>query len=143
MPTFNDALDNLVTILRDYPPLVEFGQDKWGKEFTVKRRFQKKTELGTSEMPVILIIRPEVVKDFQLQARDGTHTVLLFVGFLQDDRELAQAELVELEEILDDAVLANYTLGDTVLSAMPGPSTNESEHPKYWLIMQVDVLHRR
>jgi hypothetical protein len=76
MASFNTALDNLVTVLRDYPALVAFSQAKWGKDLTVKRLYKKRTEIGASELPIILVVRPTVDKRFQLMARDGTHTNL-------------------------------------------------------------------
>ena len=145
MPTFNDVLDNLVTTLEGDSALSAFVTAKWGKSLTVLRVYKNRQEIQISELPVALVTRPEVRKNFLIGARDGEHRVRIYLGFRQEDRLEAQAELIEAEELIDDALLVDQTGGGKAIDTKPAESINDegSYHPVYFMVMDVLIKHRR
>lgn len=145
MPTFNDVIANLVTTLEGDSALSTFCTNKWGASLTVPRLYKNRTEIQVSELPVALITRPEVKKNFLIGARDAEHRVRIYLGFRQEDKLKAQEELIEVEELIDDALLADHTRGGKAIDTMPEASANDegSFHPVYFLVMDVLIKHRR
>jgi len=145
MPTFNDAIANLVTTIEGDSALSAFCLSKWGKALTVLRVYKNRTEIQLSELPIALITRPEVNKKFLIGAREGEHRVRIYFGFQQDDRLKAQEELIEAEELIDDALLVDHTRGGKAIDTTPEASANDegSFHPVYFMVMDVLIKHRR
>jgi hypothetical protein len=143
--SFTAALGALKTQLEGNAALAAFCQSKWNRDLTVSISYKKRVEIHTSDLPVILITRPSVAKSHLTGARDGQHTVRLYAGFHQPDRAQAQLDLIEFEELLDDAVLSDHTLGGTAISAIPTESANDEgeHHPVYFMAADVEVKHRR
>lgn len=145
MPTFNDAIANLVTTLEGDSALSSFCNTKWGASLTVLRLYKNRTEIQISDLPIALVTRPEVDKNFLIGARDGKHRVRIYFGFLQEDRLKAQEELIEVEELIDDALLVDHTRGGKAIDTTPEASANDegSYHPVYFMVMDVLIKHRR
>ncbi|MFA5354213.1 MAG: hypothetical protein WC291_08280 [Thermodesulfovibrionales bacterium] len=143
--SFTTVLSNLATTLQNNAALASFCTTKWGKALTVKRVYHKRTEINISDLPILLITRPMMDKKFYIGARDGHHTVRLYLGFRQEDREKAQAELVEAEELVDDAMMAVIPSSLGALNLVPqGSQNDEGEyHPVYFTVMDVMIHHRR
>lgn len=145
MSSFDDAMLKIKSVLETDAALSSFCASTWGKEITVKRVFRRRTEIGLEQLPVILMTHPEVVKSYRVGARDGVHTIRLYCGFREEDREKAQAHFIRLEELIDDALLAPEpdTLG--VFYVDPSDSVNDEGalHPVYFMLMDMKVQHRR
>jgi len=143
--SFTAVTDDIKITLESDAALNAFCTSRWGRSLTVKKAFRQRTEINMSEFPIALITRPEVEKRFLIGARDATHTVRIYVGFKQTDPEAAQDDLVVLEELIDDALLADHTRGGTAMSTDPQASANDEglNHPIYFMVMDVEIEHRR
>jgi len=149
--TFNDSIAWLVENLPKYQPLQDYAQEHFDRVFTVTRKFKPRDQLQPADLPLIMVTRPKVAKTYKTGARDGSHTISLYVGFFQPDEEnedaleKAQIHTVRIEELIDDFFMANYNLGSTVQEAMPTTSENDEGffHPVYFNRMDVIVNHRR
>ena len=75
------------------------------------------------------------------------HNLLLFVGFMEDEREAAQSHLVTIEELVEQAL--DKLEDDPELSGEmviePGDSANDQGHyhPVYFIAKEVSVLTER
>jgi hypothetical protein len=161
----NDALDNIKVLLAarttcadpaaDPPgedvhvPLDDFCLAKWGKSVSVSRVFRQRTEIALAELPIILMTTPEVnpvrYMDF---VREYEYTARLYAGFYQPSREKAQGELLEFEQLIDDALLYYRKTGKfpyCVIDINPGAAVNdEGRHaPVYFLVKDLRVDMRR
>jgi len=143
MGSFNDALDAIKTTLEGDTALQSFCTSNFSAPLIVKRVFKRRTEI--SAFPVILITRPEVKKMSLIGARDGIHTVRLYCGFHQPDKEKAQDNIIEFEELIDDALLAPEPAALYAMNIKPTASVNDEGmyHPHYFIVMDVEVHHRR
>ncbi len=145
MASFNTALDALIVKLQDNAALKAFCLAKWNKELTILRVFKNRTEINLSELPVMLVTRPSVVKNYLVGARDGMHSLHLYVAFQETDRIKAQEILIGLEEAIDDALLS-FEPGSVGLRQInPEESANDEglNHPNYSMAMKVSIQHRR
>lgn len=145
MSSFTTVIDNIVTTLQNDSALSAFCVAKWGKALTVKKVYKKRVEINLNELPIILVTRPSVEKEFLIGARDADHIVRLYAGFHQTDREKAQEEVIEFEEKIDDALLVDHTRGGTATNTNPKSSVNDEgeNHPAYFMAMDVAIKHRR
>lgn len=146
MGSFTTVIDNLATVLTNNSALQAFCQAKWGKSVTVAKAFRQRTEIGLSDLPIILITRPAVEKPYEtIGAKEGRHTVRLYCGFYQDKKNNALQEGVEYEEKIEDTVLTNSTLAGTAVYVKPKNSVNDEGefHPVYFTVMDVEIFHRR
>lgn len=151
MATMNDALDRLVVLLQTNAGLTSYATTKWGKAFTIKRRFRQRPQINSSELPLIMITRPGVTHGDRLNGgSDNTNRVHLYIGFHQNDTDKAQSEIVEVEEMIDDILDANYRLKDIggnplVKNVRPGDSVNDEGmmHPDYFMVKEVEIEHYR
>ena len=146
MPSFNDAIAQLVSILQNDAGLSTFCTDKWGKAHTVGKRFRRRSEINATEYPLIFITRPDVKKAYRLSGgQENENTVRLYCGFQQDDREKVLDEVVEFEEKINDVLCANQRLNETAKEVHPEDSVNDEAlyHPSYFIVMDVRIVHRR
>jgi hypothetical protein len=143
--SFVDTLNNLKTTLESNANLQAFCQEKWGKALTVKKVFKQRSEVLIGELPIVLITRPERRSEEGLVRRkDNTHTVRLYAGFHQPDREKALDETIGLEEAIDNAVMADNLLGGTAAGTSFTSSQNDEGlfHPVYFQVIDFDILKR-
>jgi len=145
MPTFKSVLENIQTTLREDSALIAFCTSKWNKSLKVESVYAERTEIQLSDLPIVLITRPSVEKVFKTRVRDSVHTVRLYCGFQQKDKLEAMSDLIELEELIDDALLKDHTRGGNAMDTNPGESINDEGkyHPVYFLAMNITVNHRR
>lgn len=145
MSGFIDVIDNLITTLQNDAALASFCQTEWGKTLSVIKAYRQRQEINLSELPLILITRPAVIKQFRIGARDGAHTVRLYAGFHQPDKLKALNEFVEFEEKLDDALLSADPNILGAISISPTASQNDEGefHPVYFTVMDIEINHRR
>jgi hypothetical protein len=146
MSTFNDAIDQLVSILLADANLKAFCREKWGKSLKVETVFKSRVEINQSDLPIILITRPETEKSYLVSnVRDSKHTIRLYCGFYQTSKEKGMEELIEFEEKIDDAMYDKYTLNNTCLNTTSQRSANDEGiyYPVYFMVMEVEILHRR
>jgi hypothetical protein len=145
MPTFISVIDNIKSTLENDTALDTLCQENFGRAITVLKSFKNRQELDAAQFPVIMITRPQVKKTYLTGAKDGEHTVLLYCGFFCEDSTQALDMLVQLEEAVDDAMLVDTSRGGTAIDSLPGDSANDSGHyhPYYFIVMTVDIHHRR
>ncbi|GAB63103.1 MAG: hypothetical protein DWB56_06725 [Candidatus Jettenia sp.] len=146
MASFTSLIDHIATTLQNNAPLTSFCDAKWGKALSVLKAFKQRIEINLNDLPVILITRPSLEKNFLVNiTRDGAHTVRLYAGFHQTDWAKALNEMVEFEEKIDDALLTDYTRGGLAINTIPKSSVNDEGefHPVYFIVMEVEIKHRR
>lgn len=143
--TFNDTLDSLKETFEASVPLDVFSKTRWGQSLTVKRVFRNRTEIAGSELPIILITAPQKIPGrFMNDLMESQHGVLLYCGFHQPDREKAQEELVQFEEIVEDTILTyrktkRFPTG--VEDIRPGEAANDEGRrpPIYFFVKHVEI----
>lgn len=138
-------VNNIVTTLQNDPALTTYCTAQWGKALNVLKVYKRRIEISAEDLPIILITRPQVEKEFLVGARDADHMVRLYAGFQQDDREEALDEIIEFEEKIDDALLVDHTRGGNAINTDPKASVNDEGeyHPVYFIAMDVAIKQRR
>lgn len=143
--SFNDTLDSLKETFCVSASLDAFSQTKWARSVTVKRVFRNRTEIAVSELPIILITAPQKIPGrFMNDLMDSQHGVLLYCGFHQPDREKAQEELIEFEELVEDAILTyrkTHRFPTGVDDIRPGEAANDEgrKPPVYFFVKHVEI----
>jgi len=143
--SFVSTLADVVETLQDDPDLQGFAMTKWGKDVTVKRAFKRRIEIKLSELPIILVTRPRRVATEGLNRRkDYTHTVRLYAGFHQTDRVKANDDLIEFEELIDAALIADPSRGGTAIDTELTASENDEgeNHPGYFTVLDFEIRKR-
>lgn len=145
MSSFTNIITNIVTTLQNDAALAAFCSTKWGKTLTIKKIFKKRVEINISELPIILVTRPSLDKEFLVGVKDADNVVRLYCGFHQTDREKALDETIEFEEKIDDALMVDHTRGGLAINTNPKVSANDEGefHPVYFIAMDVAIKHRR
>lgn len=144
--TFLDVLDRTRTLLENNPNLSEFCLDRWGYGLTAEIGFRHRREIAFSELPLVLITRPQVTsRSRHRHGREGTHTMRLYAGFQNPDMSAGARELIEFEELIEDALTGSNPFRDLCLSAEVGDSANDegAQPPAFFLVVQVNCLYRR
>ncbi len=147
--SFNTALDEIKAALGADAALNAFCTAKWGSGITVKRVFRQRIEIPISSLPIILMTRPEATPGSYMNGeREYRHIVRLYAGFHQSDAEKAQEELVEFEELIEDALLSfreSNRFPEGVEDILPGESVNDEgrKPPVYFLVKDIEVEARR
>ena len=144
--TFLDVLDRVKTLLEGNADLQAFCLAKWNKTLTAVIGFRSRREISFSELPLVLITRPQVTERERVRAgREGRHTIRIYAGFSQNDAAAGARELIEFEEKIEDALTENNPFRELVLEAEVGESVNDegAQPPAYFLVMQIRVLFRR
>jgi len=145
MSSFNDAIAALVTLLTTDTALSAFVLTKWGKPLKVLAVYKDKQEIHDSDLPLIMIVRPQMTPSFEENKVYGGHLVRLYYGFLQNDKLKGQPESIEFEEKLTDALLVDPSLGGVTINVTPGVTAVDEgrNHPRYFGVKNVDVMHGR
>ena len=145
MASFNDAIDALITLLETNPALTAFSLAKWQKRITVLAVYKDRLEVHDSELPLIMIVRPQVTPSYLENKVYGGHVVSLTYGFLQNDKLKGQPEAIEFEEKITDALLLDPSLGGVTENVTPGGTVVDAgrNHPRYFGVKSVDVMHKR
>jgi len=142
---FSAVIQALQAQLENDTALQAFTQSAWGKALTVEQVFKDRTEVRMSDLPLIMITRPEVRRTELSNVRDGHHTVRLYCGFHSQDKHAAAVDMIDFEEAIDNAIDADDTLGGTCIQALPGDSVNDEGkfHPVYFIVKDLSIHHRQ
>lgn len=143
MGSFVDVINNLVNTLQSDSTLDTFCREEWGKSLTIKKVFKKREEVGLTEFPLVMITRPQVsVEQENNIAYERKNTIRLYVGFHQPNREAALDEIIELEEMIEKALVQDMSVGGTVDMIIPGSSVNDEGyfHPVYFIAKEFEIL---
>lgn len=145
MSSVFDALKALKNTLETDPALSSFAMHDFYRELSVRLAYRNRDELNVGDLPVIIITRPRVTKQFRTGVVDGDHTVMMYMVFTQEDREKATEELITFEELVDDAIRSNNTLNGTAINVTPVESVNDEgkNHPIYCIVTELTIQHRR
>lgn len=141
--SFTSVIANLKAVLETDPFLQAYAQSKWSKNIQVLTVFKQRTEVGLDDLPVIMLTRPGVdVEQENNVAYERKNTVKLYIGFKEEDRMLAQAEIIEIEELIEKALVQNPTISGMVDNIAPGNSANNEGyfHPVYFIVKEFLVL---
>lgn len=143
--SFTAALEAVKAALDNDAALQAYVDANFTRSLTVKLAYKNRMELSPADLPVVILTRPSVKKRFQTGVRDATHAVVMYVVFQQDDRELGPLQMIRMEELLDDAIIKDVSLGGVVISAIPDDSANDEgkNHPVYCMILSMEIQHRR
>lgn len=144
--SFVAALTALANQITGNTPLQAFSQAKWGKPLTAKLSFRRRTEVNLSALPTVLITRPRVSKRRDASGgQEGLHSVRLYFGFYQPDPDKVVGEQIGLEELLEDAINSDTSLGDTADEVNIGDSTNDEgkQHPSCFTVMDLGIIFQR
>jgi hypothetical protein len=146
--SFTDVIDDLKTKLETNAALMAFCMEQWGNSLTVRKVYKKRIAVSLDELPLIMITAPRVdPREWTIGEIEREHRVRLYCGFHQEDLSLAQDQLVEFEELIEDVVLEYKQSGGGdlpagILDIDPGPAENDegSYHPVYFLVKDVQIL---
>ncbi len=111
----------------------------------MKKVFKQRVEVSISELPIVLITRPQRSTEEGLARRkDNEHTVRLYAGFHNTDRETALDNLLYYEEYIDAAVTADPERGGTAASTEFVTSQNDEGlfHPVYFTVIELRIQKR-
>lgn len=103
---FNDTIDTFVTMLEANTALSAWSTAQFSKAVSVKRMFKYRTELGMDELPIVMVVYP--AKDpgsWTYGERIVKYTLRLYFLFMQEDRETAQTQVTDFEELIEAAFL--------------------------------------
>lgn len=140
--SFVDNINALKVRLENNQALNDFALTKWEKVFKILKVFHNRTEIGLNDLPLIMITRPTVNRTPSNLSARKEHTVALYAGFRQEDRLLALEQLIELDSLLEDAVIVRTNLqGDIPMPVEVTDSTNDEGlyHPVYFMVMNLKV----
>lgn len=138
MASFTDSLTQLKTILTD--GLYNFCSEKFGKPMNVTITYRNKQEIVPADLPLAFITRPSTVPVGGLVGQlKKDHTVLLYVGFYCADKEKAATATIEIEELIERTLQANFNLNGTVESITVINSANDEGkfHPNYFQVIEL------
>lgn len=126
--------------------LQAYCQAKWGKPLASRISFKRRTEIHVSELPLLLITRPRVTK--RRDAPGGpiaTGGVRLYLGFYQPGPDKMVGEQIGIEEMVEDAILRDTTLGDLANETEIKDSANDEggKHPSCFTVMELEITYQR
>ena len=132
------VLQKLADVIAADPDIEAFCQEKYKRSMATRLSFHKRAELMPAAMPLSMITCPktEVENLMGMQAK-LTHHVLIYLMISQEDKDKALIELMELEELVDQALMRNSSLGGLVSDIDPSQGSANDEgwfHPKYSVV---------
>ncbi len=135
----------MIATIEASPAIASLVTTNWpGKTLNVKPGFKPRSEINVTDLPIALIVRPDR-KSTILSARQYAHSFILFVGIHSEARESAPGLLDALENAIEDALVANYTLNGTAVDVNYVGSSNDMGiyHPHYFTSMQFEISARK
>lgn len=138
MPSFKGTLDDLVLALQSNSALNTFCREKWGRVPIVKKIFKFRTEIQIHDLPLIFVTRPMKKSG----STEAVHTARLYCGFHQPNREAAQDEMIEFEELVEDAVALDKERNKTALYTEPKDTVTDEGyfHPVYFCVKEIEIM---
>lgn len=143
---FTSVMDQIISTITSDVELNAYATTNLGRAFTsanVKKVFKARPDILVGELPLIMITRPGTSGDADSdRAGTYTHTVRVYCGFLANDRYKAQDILINLEELIENAMMLDSTLGGLVDFVSPSGSENDEgyNHPQYWIVKEFKIL---
>lgn len=140
--SFIDNINALKVRLENNAALNAYAVNNYGKVFKVMKVYKNRVEIQLSDLPIIMITRPSVRRTPGNLSSRKDHSVSLYAGFRQEDRETSLEQFIELDELLEAAVIAKTALfGDVPMSVEVNDSLNDEGmyHPSYFLAMNLTV----
>lgn len=137
MSSFSDDISAMLSIISQDPDLTALLATITSRPLTAKKVFKNRTEIPTKDYPLLMATRPTVktaVQDDYSGVK--THQVRFFFGFYTDNRDAVQDWLVQFEELMEAAIMADTTLGGRVENVAPGECSNDQGkfHPVYFMV---------
>lgn len=142
--SFNDNLDRVVTALQTNAGIDDYCRVNFGRGLTVKRTFKHRTEIALSDLPYCMVTRPSMDSERTTGLIYRDNSIRLYIGFHEPDREKAQTHLIELEELVEQAMYA-LDLASSDMMVTPKGSMNDEGyfHPVYFFVKDVGVFIER
>jgi len=140
--SFVDNINAFKVRLENNQALNDFALTKFGKVFKVWKVFHSRTEIGLDDLPLIMLTRPSVNRTPSNLSARKEHTVALYAGYRQEDRLLSLEQSIELDSLLEYAVMGKTDLpGDVPMPVEVTDSTNDEGlyHPVYFMVMLIKV----
>lgn len=143
--SFVTNLNALKLRLENNEALQAYASLNFNQLFTVKRIYKNRVEIDMGELPLIFITRPSVTRTTENQIISKLHSVNLYIGFYQEDYEKAQDNVIELDELLDPAIITKISAaGDVPMKISLNNSDNDEGvyHPAYFIVKQITIKER-
>ncbi len=143
LSSFTDVTELIKKALEGSSALETFCAVNLGGDLTVKKEYKKSTDVGLTELPIIMITAPQHDREIFTGGLIGrTSTVLLYCGFHQKDRSLGQDQFVLFEEEVIKALFADQGMKVEELNIIPGGSANDEGyfHPIYFFAIELTMF---
>lgn len=144
--SFTDVLDKLEEVLEQDADLKAFCNEKYGKDLSARRTVRQIDELPPEDFPLVMISRPrQKAKNLPGMQADVSHQVLLYIVFQQDEMDLALDEVIQIDELIDQALLRNLNLGGLAKNIDTSEGSENSEHawhPVYAIVKGIMVIQQ-
>jgi hypothetical protein len=139
--SFKYVVDHIKNLLETDTALASYCSTTFGKSLTVRKNVRKRMELNLSDFPLIMMSRPRIrsKQENNIPAYERQHSVFLYCGFHQPNLELGFDQLIEFEEMIDQAVLTpDRTFGNLIDHIDPGESANDEGifHPICFIVKE-------
>lgn len=138
------ALSNQIIATIQASAAVSTVAGRTGKSLTVRVGYKVRQEINVSDLPIVMIVRPERKLE-SIAARQYGHEFVIFVGLNCETREDAPGLLDDLENAIEDALVENYSLNGTAVDVNFIGSSNDMGmyHPVYFTSMQFNIQARK
>lgn len=131
--------------LENNQALQQFCKDNFGNNLKVMTAFKERKEIPLTDLPVALITRPYIKREFDGSRPKKEQNVSIYAGFRKEDSAKAVGLSIEFEELIEEAISIRTThADDRAMAIMPADSaTDEGKfHPVYFFGMDVVVKDR-
>lgn len=143
---FTDVIDNIVTVLEDADGAFQtYCTTNFGRAALIKQTYVDRAEISEADLPLVSIALPGIDKDKVLNTKDKTYTLNLWIYFLQNDPYAALGNFTALDELVDEALLADHTRGGYAINTIPGPAQTDGgvDHPVYTILQETQIRYRK
>lgn len=144
--TFIDDINALKIRLENYAGLLDFIRSTFpGKNLTVMKTVRDRVEIQPGDCPLIMMTRPTIQRIRQGNAFNLENSVFLYAGIFEPDRTKALDELIQMEELCEEAMLSKTEIqGDKGMVVVPGDSVMDEGmfHPVYFVVKHFTVKER-
>ncbi len=145
MTSFKEKYNALKVRLENNQDLDAFCQSTFGQSIKVLKTFKERTEISLNELPIALITRPQVRREFANQLSKKEHSIFIYAGFHEEDKLRAADISIEFEELIEAAIQERTAhQDDRPMAIMPSNSTNDEGrfHTVYFFMMEAIVKDR-
>lgn len=142
---FVEKFKAMAVRIENNQPLQHFCQVNFNRTLKVIKVFKNRTEINKDELPIAMLTRPGVNRTFAGGTSKKDQSVFIYFGFRHEDREKAVELSIEVEELLQIAVMTKSTnINDRPMAVMPVDTTTDQGkfHPVHFLVMECLVKDR-